>query len=151
MVDKKVVSYLYINGIGDGRYRFGDRLVDFWWRIHGVRLIRFSVDWYKRKGLDELINLGSSRVLEMLENSSAVTMIGSSAGASLAANIFHGVKSDRTILITSRGRVRRGEYNPHDKMSLEAWLPKSNCSTIALSGLKKASALSMIRKGLEYS
>ena len=120
MQDKKnAVSYLYINGLGDGRSSLLDIIIDTWWRFKGKRLERFSVNWYSARNIDDLTS-AVVRKIELLSNkSSHVVVIGSSAGGSLAINALCTSNKRNLYAVVSRGRLKRGIFRPSDTSSLE--------------------------------
>lgn len=112
------VGYLYINGLGAGSITPKDRLVHWWWARSGRVVEHAQVDWYDGTPLAKKEQQVEGKVLEMLKTFGGVAIIGGSAGGSLALNVFSKMKEQSICAITAHARVKVGNYDDHDKMSL---------------------------------
>jgi hypothetical protein len=78
---------IYIPGLGD-HYDVVRRFFLFFWRIYGVKTQLVSMQWYDGRPYEEKYE----RVEAAIENAQAegylVSLIGESAGASMAMNVF---------------------------------------------------------------
>lgn len=116
---RRTTTYIYINGLSGASRGVFERFVDWWWRIHGMSLVRYSVDWYRSVSLDTLIHDLAHHIEQLLKRHDRVVLIGSSAGGSLALSVFYIVDNPRLYFVNSRGRLIRGNYQAGDPRSLE--------------------------------
>ena len=114
----KTLVYLYVNGLGDGSTTLKDHLVCWWWRLSGRSIVHNHINWYDGQGLHQKEQQVADRVLELLKTFDGVAMIGSSAGGSLALNVFSALKHKNICVVTAHARVRVGDYPDSNGMSL---------------------------------
>lgn len=113
------ISFLYLNGLGDGRQQWHEKLAIRLWDKSGTPLEHFPVDWYAELELDQLVESVTQKVDELLRASGRVAIIGSSASGSLAINVFHANRKKDIIVINAHGRLAKGDYSSKQGMSLE--------------------------------
>lgn len=130
-------SFLYLNGLGDGRQHWHEKLAMRWWDKTGTTLEHFPVNWYAEPELDRLIESIAQKVDELLRSSGRVAIIGSSAGGSLAINVFHANRNKDIVVINAHGRLAKGDYSPEQGMSLEN---KAKRSTTFYESVERAEA-----------
>lgn len=112
------IGFLYINGLGDGKTTFKDRVVERWWKRAGFDIRHSHTDWYNGASFDEKLSEIEQQVDEMLRTFGGVAIIGSSAGGSLAVNAFHKLKDRNVCAVVTHGRLKAGDYPDSHRMSL---------------------------------
>lgn len=112
------VGYLYVNGLGTGTVTPKDKLVHWWWAKSGRVVEHAQVDWYDGKSLAKKEQQIEGKVSQMLKTFGGVAIIGGSAGGSLTLNVFSKMKKQNICAITAHARVKVGDYDNYDKMSL---------------------------------
>lgn len=113
------ISFLYLNGLGDGRQQWHGKFAMRWWDKNDTPLEHFPVDWYAEPELDQLIESITQTVDELLRTAGRVAIIGSSASGSLAINVFHANRNKDIVVINAHGRLAKVNYSPEQGMSLE--------------------------------
>lgn len=78
---------LYISGLGDGYDGFRNFLLSFW-RIFGVRTELVPMQWYDGKNYEEKFARVEKAIKQAQGKGYTVSLIGESAGGSMAMNIF---------------------------------------------------------------
>lgn len=114
----ETIVFLYINGLGDGKTTFKDKVIERWWKRAGIDLLHSHTNWYDEASFDDKLLVVEQKVDEMLDTYSGVALIGSSAGGSLAVNAFHKLKGRNVCAIVAHGRLRAGNYSDYHRMSL---------------------------------
>lgn len=113
------VSYVFINGLGDGSPKWHERLAQKRWRLGGVDLKHIPVNWFEDRPFDEFHAEIVEQVEAVAEETGKVALIGSSAGASEAINVFFDLKDKVNIcVIPSHGRLADGGYPDNHRMSM---------------------------------
>jgi len=115
----KEISYLYLNGLGDGSRHWHEKLAALWWDRNGTPLEHFPIDWYSEPNLDDIVESLTLRIDELLRATGRVAIIGSSASGSLAVNVLHANKGKDVLAVIAHGRLAKGNYSPANRMSLE--------------------------------
>mgnify|MGYP002344743929 FL=1 len=118
---KKIIRYLYINGIGGSHGSWFNNFIMWWWQINGKKLELLTVDWFVNQSVDDLVGAVLKKIDQLYKESDNVVLIGSSAGGSLAVNAFCADSRSQTQVVVSRGRLKRGAYPSNDKRSLARW------------------------------
>jgi hypothetical protein len=117
MVESEKIGFLYINGLGDSQTTLKDRVVKWWWNRAGLDIQHAHVNWFG-VSLEETLQSVEQQVTEMLGMYGRVAIIGSSAGGSLAINLFYRLRSENICAINAHGRVAVGGYENSHRMSL---------------------------------
>lgn len=112
------IGYLFINGLGDGKITFKDRLVRWWWARSGRTIEHAQINWYDGKELEDKLAAVRRKVDEMLGSFGNVAIIGSSAGGSLAVNSYYNLVDKNVCAVNAHGRLRAGNYAKSHRMSL---------------------------------
>lgn len=107
-----------MNGLGSGAPTQKDRLVLWWWRRVGLRTVHAHIDWYDGASLQAKVSSIEQHVKNLLQQHAYVVMIGSSAGASLALNVFARIKNEPVCVVCAHGRVGTGRYRITHRNSL---------------------------------
>lgn len=121
----KEISYIYLNGLGDGSKHWHEKLAMRWWDKNDTPLEHLPVNWYSEPDLDELVESITLRIDELLRTTGRVAIIGSSASGSLAVNLLHANKNKDVLAIIAHGRLAKGSYPSNSHMSLENRAKKS--------------------------
>ncbi len=112
------VGYLYVNGLGYGNLTPKDRLAKWWWKRSGRTIEHAGINWYGGGSLEEKVEQVENKVDQMLKVFGGVAIIGGSAGGGLALNVFSKMKHKNVCAITAHARVKVGDYEDSDRMSL---------------------------------
>lgn len=115
---KKTIPILYINGLDTGSIRIVDRLVSLWWRMAGAKMYYTRVNWFDDEGIETKIQRVASQAQGLLKSHGGVIILGSSAGGSLALNVFYQMRNQNICVVCSRARLRVGDYERTDRNSL---------------------------------
>jgi pimeloyl-ACP methyl ester carboxylesterase len=91
----------YLPGLGDNYDRYRQGALNAW-RFFGVEAILLPMDWYTQGTYEERFQQARQRISEVLSQKHRVTLIGESAGASMAINLFAEL-SEVTNLVTVAG------------------------------------------------
>ena len=112
------IGYLYINGLGDGATTLKDKVVKWWWKRAGLDIRHAHINWYDDKDLNSKLKSVENKVNELLKEFSAVTIIGCSAGGSLAVNSFYRLRDKNVCVVSAHARLKSGKYPDGHRMSL---------------------------------
>lgn len=118
MSTKDKLAVLYINGLGDGSIGVVDRLVKAWWELAGVEFKHAQVNWFDEEKFNNHLERLVGQAKGFIHEFGRVAIIGSSAGGSMAGNVFGALKGESVCLVSSRGRLRVGDYDGSDPNSL---------------------------------
>lgn len=88
---------IYIPGLGD-RYDGFRKFLLFFWRIFGVRTELVPMQWYDGKDYDEKFARVETAIKDAQSKGYRVSLIGESAGASMAMNVFAHDTSPRRMI-----------------------------------------------------
>jgi hypothetical protein len=113
------VGYLYVNGLGSGNVTLKDRAARWWWGKGGYTLSHAGINWYDGGTFEEKRQQVKDKVTEMLSHFAGVTIIGGSAGGSLALNTFAELRSHNVCAVSAHARVKVGNYKTDNRMSLD--------------------------------
>ena len=78
---------VYIPGLGDG-YDGLRRFLLFFWRVYGVKVEHVPMKWYDGKSYEEKYKRVAAAIQNAQALGYAVSVVGESAGGSMAMNIF---------------------------------------------------------------
>ena len=115
---KQTIPVLYINGLGNGSIQIVDRLIAFWWQMAGAKMYYARVNWYDDEDIETKIQRVESQAQDLLKAHGGVVILGSSAGGSLALNVFYQLRNQNICVVCSRARLRVGKYEQSDRNSL---------------------------------
>jgi hypothetical protein len=114
----RVIGCVYINGLGDGSTTSRERVMVAWWRRVRIDIVHAHVNWYDGESLEPKLVKAEDVVRGMMAQFDVVVIIGSSAGGSLALNVFDRLKSKKVCVVIVHGRVKVGTYRNEQSMSL---------------------------------
>lgn len=119
---------LYFNGLGDGSTRFRERVAIHYLARRGVQVAHVPINWRSGETFPGLLERMLERTKQELLAHDSVVLVGSSAGGSLALNIFGALHEERVYAVTLCSRVCLALLPRWDKRSLEkmAYIGKSN-------------------------
>ncbi len=118
MTIEQTIPILYINGLGTGSARTIDRLIALWWQMAGAKMYYARVNWYDDEDIETKIQRVLSQAKDLLKVHGGVMILGSSAGGSLALNVFYQLRNQNICVVCSRARLRVGKYEQSDSRSL---------------------------------
>jgi len=118
MTNSNKIGYLYINGLIKNKIKFIDKLVDWRWNKVGIDIQHSYTNWFDDKTIEQRIEQIVQKVSQMLKIYDYVTIIGSSAGGSLAINAFDRLKTKNVCVVIAHGRLKVGNYTNNQKLSL---------------------------------
>ncbi len=117
-MSKDNIGYLYINGLIKNKIKFVDSLVHWWWARAGIDIQLAKADWFDDKTINDRIDLLSDTLQNMLKTYDGVVLIGSSAGGSLALNLFDRFKDKNVCAVLAHSRLKVGNYANDQHLSL---------------------------------
>ncbi|MBI2798266.1 hypothetical protein HYX70_03125 [Candidatus Saccharibacteria bacterium] len=79
---------LYFNGLERTHTGVPERVLTWYYRLWGIVLAYFSVDWHSGRSFQELLDEATNRAEGMLLRHGQLVLIGASAGGSLAMGVF---------------------------------------------------------------
>lgn len=97
---------IIVLGLGDDNIY--TPILTWWWRQQGIKIIIFQTKWKSGEDFQSKLN----RLLKLTDNESTnseVSLIGTSAGGSLAINAYAKRKNKINKVITICSRLRRGQ------------------------------------------
>jgi pimeloyl-ACP methyl ester carboxylesterase len=92
---------LYIPGLGDGYDSFRQRALRFW-ALYSVNARLVPMNWYGIETYDDQFQRSSDIILSLAKNGARISLVGESAGASMAINLF-AAHPEITSLVTIAG------------------------------------------------
>ena len=119
----KNIGYLYFPGLNNEECnnvmpRLHERLMQRYWKSADMELEYVPIGWLS--SYDEIISIATKKVESMANQFDGVALIGASAGASLALNVFTEMSDKNIALIAMHGRLSEGNYLQSDRRSLES-------------------------------
>ncbi len=115
---EQTIPILYINGLGSGSIQIIDRLIALWWQMEGTKMYYARVNWYDDEDIETMTQRVLSQAKDLLKTHGGVVILGSSAGGSLALNVFYQLRNQNICVVCSRARLRVGKYEQSDSKSL---------------------------------
>lgn len=112
-------AVLYINGLGSGRIRWNHRLILATLRRKGVTAEHAQVNWYDDQSFAQVLARTTQQAEKLLSQSGKLVIVGSSAGGSMALNIFDRLKRSDVIAINLCGIVQPVELPWWDHRTLK--------------------------------
>ncbi len=121
---------LYINGLGNGEWQQRQHWVLGNLEHHGYKIEHAHLDWLSDKSFQEHLDETTQKAERLLAGQGRLAIIGSSAGGSMAFNVFGELKTKNVMAVNMCGRLSEGDLNPLDWRKL---------STMAHRGTSRAS------------
>jgi len=113
---KKETPCIYINGLSNNN--IFQKIISFFWRNYNINFFFSNINWFDNKSFNsnkqEMVLLAKLLIKEY----GKLIIIGVSAGASLAINIFNEIKEDNLSLVLINGRIYSGDYKKRNINSL---------------------------------
>jgi len=141
---------ILFNGLGTGETRKREQFAIDYLARHGLKVEHHHVNWLSKDPFDALLQDATEVTRDLLQQHGRLAILGSSAGGSMAANVFSELQDEDVQMVNLCGRLHPGNYDPADKQSLEskAYLgtPKASqsffdsvtyCDQVAIPGIKE--------------
>ncbi|MCA9338803.1 hypothetical protein KC939_00470 [Candidatus Saccharibacteria bacterium] len=101
---KKIHTIIYIPGLGD--HKLGRQaLIIKWWRAFGVQPIIFTMNWLESGTFEDRMEKLLEKIDELIKKDHAVSIIGVSAGASVALSVFSKRKDTMHKVVCLCGKI----------------------------------------------
>ncbi|MCL2037844.1 hypothetical protein FWG95_02470 [Candidatus Saccharibacteria bacterium] len=115
------IPLLHLNGLGHGHNKIIQKLIVKYWRRAGLNIYSKDVNWYNDEDFDFIFAKILHKANEIYDKNGQLAIMGSSAGGSLALNIFKKMSDENknVCFINDRGRLRIGNYPPAARDSLK--------------------------------
>jgi pimeloyl-ACP methyl ester carboxylesterase len=123
---------LYLNGLGNGKTRKRERLAMRYLARHDIEVEHVPIDWRSDKPFEKLFARLVKLTKAKLKEHGQLVLIGSSAGGSLALNIFKKVNDKNLSVVTLCSRLHEADL---------AWWDRRSLQRMAYIGAPKASQL----------
>lgn len=105
-------AVLYINGLGDGTTQEYEAMAFKKMRHLGFNVVHAHVQWRKEQDFSKLLEELVLQARELVENDNELTIIGLSAGGSMALNLYAKLNNKNIKIISIIGRLRKGFVLP---------------------------------------
>lgn len=109
---------LFFNGLGGGRTRKRERLAMHYLAKRDIQVEHIQIDWWTDEPFEMLLERVTAVVRERLKQHGILVLIGSSAGGSLALNVFKKVNDEDLSVVTLCSRLREVELSWWDRRTL---------------------------------
>ncbi|HTE57132.1 MAG TPA: hypothetical protein VK694_00150 [Verrucomicrobiae bacterium] len=141
---------LYFHGLGTTQLTLIDRIFFSHLRHRGIELEHALVDWHGDQSFQELFDHATEQAEQRLRTYGQLTLVGASAGGSMAVNVFHRLRSgdpDLNISVISlSGRLHIGDPQHLERRALHRLGKPSpafigsvtHCHEVAIPGLTEA-------------
>jgi hypothetical protein len=110
------IPCIYINGLSNNK--IFPKIFYFFWKKCNMNFFFSNINWLDNKSFkikkNEIILLSKALIKER----GKLIIIGVSAGASLATNIFNEIKENNVSLVLINGRIYSGDYKKRNTNSL---------------------------------
>lgn len=110
---------IFFNGLGTGETRRREAIAFKYLRKHGIAVVHHHIDWLSGEGFESLLQKAAALTRDILDTNGSVVLIGSSAGGSMAINVFSQLQDHDVFAISLCGRLHPGAYQPTERLSLE--------------------------------
>lgn len=127
-----MIHALYFNGLGNGKTRKREQLAMRYLAKRDIAVEHVSIDWRSDEPFDKLLARSVKTTKAKLKEHDKLVLIGSSAGGSLALNIFRQVNDKNLSVITLCSRLHDTEL---------AWWDHRTMQRMAYIGTPKTSQL----------
>lgn len=116
---KKQVAVLLVNGLGDGSIRWRERYMRTYWQKAGVDFHFAAIHWYDDGSFTDKLHQVETRLDALLSEYKKVILLGSSAGGSLALQMYIKHQAEGLWLVIAHGRLCHGRQHWPDYRTLE--------------------------------
>ncbi|SRR6266511_3741358 len=114
-----MISALYFNGLGPGKTRKRERYAMRYLAKHGIEVEHVSIDWRSDEPVEKLLARLVKLTKTKLQEHDKLVLIGSSAGGSLALNIFKKVNDKNLFVVTLCSRLHNAELASWDRRTMQ--------------------------------
>ncbi|SRR6266702_3007256 len=97
----ETVHALYFNGLTDGHLRQREQFAMHYLAKRGIEVMPTQVNWRSDESFDKLLARLTKLAETELENHGQLLLIGTSAGGSLALNVFHTLKHRKDVMVVT--------------------------------------------------
>ena len=122
---------LYIPGLGD-HYDSGRSFALWFWRMYGFKVQLVPVKWYGGGTYEEKLALVTKRAKEAITKGCEVTLIGESAGASLAINAAAQLPDLHKIILVAGVNSSKLSISPRIQRRSKSFVASSRAITDSL-------------------
>lgn len=98
-------AVLYINGLGDGEWHYRQRMLAKDLESYGYELEHSHLNWLSNKSFQEHLEETTEKAESILRNQGKLAIVGSSAGGSMAMNVFKELDSENAIAVNMCGQL----------------------------------------------
>jgi hypothetical protein len=102
-------AILYINGLGDGTTQGYEVSAFKKMRTYGVKPIHAHVCWREEQEFNALLTRLTKQAKDLVKKNGSLTIVGLSAGSSMALNVYSKLKDKDVQVINIVGRLKRGK------------------------------------------
>lgn len=111
---------ILFNGLGRGETRKREQLAINYLGKRGLHVEHYHINWLSEDPFDVLLHDATEATQKLLKRHGRLAIIGSSAGGSMAINVFSKLQDENVQAVSLCGRLHLGNYDPSDKRSLDA-------------------------------
>ncbi|HXE10067.1 MAG TPA: hypothetical protein VN554_01440 [Verrucomicrobiae bacterium] len=110
---------LYINGLGDGAWNRREHIMASNLERHGHRMEHAHLDWLANGGFESRLQETVGQAETILRDEGRLAIVGSSAGGSMAVNVFGALESEDVFAVNMCGRLAEGDLAATDWRTLD--------------------------------
>lgn len=110
---------LYLNGLGDGKLQRRQVMALNYLAKRGIQVTHAHVNWRSGESFENLCDYVLALAQDQLKLYGQITLVGSSAGGSLAINAFAKLRHENIFVVSLCGRLRPGDLPWWDVRKLE--------------------------------
>ncbi|HEX8762960.1 MAG TPA: alpha/beta hydrolase fold domain-containing protein [Candidatus Saccharimonadales bacterium] len=114
------MEVLFLNGLTNGKTRRREQLAFGYLARRGINVTHHGVDWFSGDSFETLRHDATEAARELLQQKGRLAIVGSSAGGSMAMDVFSELQDENVRVISLCGRLHPGDYDPASKLSLES-------------------------------
>lgn len=110
---------LYLNGLGDGKLQCRQLVAIKYLAKRDVQVAHAHVNWRSGESFENLCEYVLACAQDQLKRHGRIALVGSSAGGSLAINVFAKLRHEDIVAVSLCGRLRPGDLPWWDARKLE--------------------------------
>jgi hypothetical protein len=110
---------LYFNGLGPGKTRKREELAMRYLAKHDLHVTHHGINWRSGESFNELLDKAVKATKDKLKAKGRLALVGSSAGGSMAINVFSQLQDENLLAVSLCGRLHPGNLGWWDWRDLK--------------------------------
>src|ERR1041384_999542 len=99
------MNALFLNGLGNGETRRREQIAFDYLKKRGLEVTHHNVAWLSGNSFEDLLQSAIKVARKLLQQKGRIAIIGSSAGGSMAVNVFSALQDDEVRIVSLCGRL----------------------------------------------